>query len=109
VIRKVRALPGPDEWTRALFTLESIARTARDVGDWDFARSVARQMLEHDPSYAGSHHAAGLAADHTGDAVRARNEFALAEKYWNEADAGLPELQEVRGLLGADSGNPGRR
>jgi tetratricopeptide (TPR) repeat protein len=109
VIRKVRALPGPDVWTQALFTLESISRTAREVGDWDFAGSVARQMLEHDPSYAGSHYAAALAARHIGDAVRARNEFALAEKYWNEADRGLPELQEARGLFRADPGNPGRR
>ena len=101
MIRKVRALPGPDEWTQALFTLESIARTAREVGDWDFAGRVARQMLEHDPSYAGSHYAAALAARHAGDAVRARNEFALAEKSWNEADADLPELQDIRGLPGA--------
>ena len=53
--REVRAAPGPDAWTQALFTLEAIARAAREVGDWDFAAWAARQMLEHDPNYAGSH------------------------------------------------------
>ena len=37
VVRKARALPGPDAWTQTLFTIEAIARAARDVGDWDFA------------------------------------------------------------------------
>jgi tetratricopeptide (TPR) repeat protein len=109
VIRKVRALPGPDEWTQALFTLESIARAARDVGDWDLAGRVAREMVEHDPSYAGSHYAVGLAARQAGDHQRARTEFALAEKYWNQADADLPELREVREFLRADPGKSERR
>src|SRR4029077_17131898 len=57
VARKVRAAPGPDAWTQALLTLGAIAGAAAEVGDWDFAAWAARQMLEHDPNYAGSHYA----------------------------------------------------
>jgi tetratricopeptide (TPR) repeat protein len=93
VARKVRAAPGPDAWTQALFTLEAIARAAREVGDWDFAAWAARQMLEHDPHYAGSHYALALVAEHRGDAATARAERSLVEKYWSGADAGLVELK----------------
>ena len=48
-------LPGPDAWIQALFRLEAIARTARDVGDWELAECMAGQMLEHDAAYGGSH------------------------------------------------------
>jgi hypothetical protein len=87
----VRALPGPDAWTQALFTLDAIARAAREVGDWDFAGWAARQMLDHDPHYAGTHLALGLVAGHNGDAAAARAEFALAKEYWKHADPDLPE------------------
>ena len=70
VARKVRAAPGPDAWTQALFTLEAIARAARDVGDWDFAGWAARQMLEHDSNYAGSHWPSRWSPNTTG--MRAR-------------------------------------
>jgi hypothetical protein len=93
VARKVRAAPGPDAWTQALFTLEAIARAAREVGDWEFAAWAARQMVEHDPSYAGSHYAVALVAEHNGDARTAGVERALVEKYWSRADAGLAELR----------------
>ena len=92
VARKVRAAPGPDAWTQALFTLEAIARAAREVGDWDLAAWAARQMLEHDPNYAGTHYALALVAEHNGDARAAAAERALVAKYWSRADAGLPEL-----------------
>jgi tetratricopeptide (TPR) repeat protein len=92
VARKVRAAPGPDAWTQALFTLEGIARAAREAGDWEFAGWAARQMVEHDPSYAGSHYAVALVAEHNGDARTAGVERALVEKYWSRADPGLPEL-----------------
>src|SRR2546428_2522322 len=55
VARKVRAAPGPDAWTDALFTLEAIGRAARDVGDWDGAGREERQMRERDTAYAGAH------------------------------------------------------
>ena len=96
VARKVRAAPGPDAWTQALFTLEAIARAARDVGDWDLAGWAARQMVEHDPNYAGSHYALALVAQHAGDEKTAHAESALAAKYWSKADPDLPELQTIR-------------
>jgi tetratricopeptide (TPR) repeat protein len=100
VAKKVRATPGPDAWTDALFTLDAIARTARDVGDWEFADRMARQMLEHDPAYAGTHDALARVADHAGDERTARAEYALAEKYWSHADADLPELAAIRARTG---------
>jgi tetratricopeptide (TPR) repeat protein len=96
VARRVRAAPGPDAWSQALFTLESLARTARAVGDWELAGQMARQLLEHDPTWAGSHHALALVAEHDGDAATAKAEFALAVKYWPKADPNLPELVESR-------------
>jgi tetratricopeptide (TPR) repeat protein len=89
VVRNTRARPGPDAWAQTLFTIEAIARAAREVGDWDLAGWAARQMLEHDPNYAGSHEALALVADHRGDAPTARAERALAAKYWKNADPGL--------------------
>src|SRR5206468_1166413 len=95
-IRRTRAIPGPDAWSQALFRLESIARAARDAGDWELADFTAKQMLEHDPAYAGSHLAAGLVAAHVGDAATASRELAEARRLWHAADAELPELAEIR-------------
>jgi len=89
VVRKVRARTGPDAWAQALFTIEAIARAARDVGDWELAGWTARQMVEHDPNYAGSHLAMALVAEHAGDAQAARAERALVAKYWKNADPDL--------------------
>jgi len=89
VVRKARALPGPDAWTQTLFTIEAIARAAREVGDWDFAAWAARQMLAHDPHYAGTHDALALVAEHGGDTKTASAERALVEKYWKNADPDL--------------------
>ena len=85
-VRKARARPGPDNWAQGLFTIEAIAHTAREVGDWELAASAAHQMLEHDPNYAGSHRALALVAEHAGDTQTARAERALAAKYWKHAD-----------------------
>ena len=93
VVRKVRARPGPDAWAQALFTIEAIARAARDVGDWELAAWAGRQMVEHDPNYAGSHYALALVAEHKGDAAAARSERALVSKFWKNAD---PDLSERR-------------
>ena len=100
VAKRVRAAPGPDNWAQALFTLEGIARAARAVGDWEFAGQMARQMVAHDPTYAGGHYALGLAAEHAGDAATAKSEFALALKGWAKADAALSELAELKRKLG---------
>lgn len=105
VVKKVRAQPGPDEWSQALFTLDGIARAAREAGDWTFAGRIAQQMYQHDPSYAGTHYALGLVADHQGDRPTARAEFTLAEEYWKGADPDLPELIELRRRLQANGQN----
>ena len=95
-VRRMRAAPGPDAWAQALFQIEAIARAARTVGDWELAGQMAKQMIDHDPSYAGSHYARGLAAEHDDDAGTAKAEFALAAKLWAKADSDLPELAEAR-------------
>jgi tetratricopeptide (TPR) repeat protein len=97
-IRKMRAV-GPDEWTQTLFALESIARTARESGDWEYGALAARQMLEHDSAYAGTHYALGLVADHAADAKTALAEFTLAEKYWSKADPDMLEIKDIRARL----------
>lgn len=99
VAKRVRSAPGPDAWSQALFTLESLARAARGVGDWELAASMARQIVEHDPAYAGGHYALGLVAEHDGDAATAKSEFGLAQKFWAKADADLPEIVEIRKKL----------
>jgi tetratricopeptide (TPR) repeat protein len=91
VAKKARATPGPDAWTQTLFTLEAIARAAREVGDWEFAAWAAGQMRDHDPNYAGTHYALALVATHNLDTRTAAAERALVEKYWKNAD---PEVLE---------------
>ena len=92
----LRALPGPDAWTQALFRLEAFARVARDVGDWELADYTARQMIEHDAAYGGSHLAAALVARQRGELEVAQREAAAARKYWQDADPDMKELAELR-------------
>jgi tetratricopeptide (TPR) repeat protein len=89
VEEQIMAIPGPDAWSETLFQLDSIARMARDAGDWELADYTARKMVQHDPSYAGGYFASGLVAEHQGDTSTARQAFATAEKLWSKADAGL--------------------
>ena len=100
VQRQIRAVPGADAWIQALFRLESIAGAARDRGDWELAEYTAKQMLEHDASYAGTHYALALVAEHKGDATTARTEFAAALKLWSKADIDLLALRHAREKLG---------
>jgi len=86
VVKKARALPGPDAWTETLFTIEALARAARDVGDWELAAWAAGQMREHDPYYAGTHLALAFVAAHNGDTKTAAAERAQAETLWKNAD-----------------------
>jgi tetratricopeptide (TPR) repeat protein len=86
VAANVRARPGPDAWIQTTFTLESIARSARDADDWAFAAWAARQMIAHDPNYAGAHYALALAAAHGGDRTAAREELARARELWKNGD-----------------------
>lgn len=95
VVKMTLSRPGPDAWSAARFELESIARRARKGGDWNLSEFVAREMIQHDPAYAGGYFALGLAADHAGRSAQAREQFAAAEKYWAKADKDLPELQRI--------------
>ncbi|HJQ23184.1 MAG TPA: tetratricopeptide repeat protein [Blastocatellia bacterium] len=99
VVSKIRSERGPDAWVQALFRLEAIGAAARRAGDWELAETMARQMLDHDPAYAGSHYALALAAEHKNDNAVAIKEYAEAEKLWRNADADLPELQQARARL----------
>ena len=96
VARKLRAAPGPDAWTQAVFTLERIARVARESGEWNVADWAAQQMIAHDARYAGGHFAAGLVAEHRGERDAAHQAFERAGTLWNKADPGLPELSKIR-------------
>jgi hypothetical protein len=100
-IAQARAAPGPDEWAMALFTLEAVSNAARESDDWEFAGQITRQMLSHDPSYAGSHYAAGLVAEHNGDRAGARAAFVAASKLWDQADPDLPALVDLKRRLQA--------
>jgi tetratricopeptide (TPR) repeat protein len=99
-IRRLREGTGPDTWAQTLFTIESIARAARQAGDWEFAGFAARQLAAQDARYGGAHYALGLVAEHNGDARTAQTEFALAEKAWSKADPDLPELRDIRSRKG---------
>jgi tetratricopeptide (TPR) repeat protein len=94
---RLRALPGPDAWTQALFRLDAFSRIARDVGDWELAEYTAKQMLDHDAAYGGSHLAMALVARQKGDEAAARLEVEAARKYWKDADRDLTELRQLQG------------
>jgi tetratricopeptide (TPR) repeat protein len=83
---KIHMVPGPDAWCEALFELESIAKVAQQVGDWDLAESTAKKMIQHDPTYAGGHYIMGAVAEHRGDGAEAKQEFATADRLWSKAD-----------------------
>jgi tetratricopeptide (TPR) repeat protein len=93
VEEQIMAVPGPDAWSEALFQLDSIARMARDAGDWDLADYTARKMVKHDPSYAGGYFASALVAEHQGDTSTARQGFAMGDKLWSKADADVQRSQ----------------
>ena len=102
VARALRAIPGPDAWTLSLFRLETMARSAREAGDWDLAEFIASQMLDHDAAYGGSHLALALVLRHKGDAAGASRESDIARSEWRDADPGLPELKELEAARRAD-------
>lgn len=101
IVKMILARPGPDAWSAARFELEAIAQLARLNGDWNLAESTAREMIEHDSTYAGGHFALGLVAEHAGHAAQAREQFAAAEKFWSKADPDLPELRRIHDGLSA--------
>jgi tetratricopeptide (TPR) repeat protein len=95
VVRALRTTPGPDAWTQALFRLESLARSAREVKDWELAEFVAMQMLDHDSAYGGSHLALAHVLRHKGDKAGVTREIEEAKRCWRDADADLPELKQI--------------
>ncbi len=99
--KTIQAMPGPDAWISAQFELESMARGARNAGDWQLAGFLAQQMILHNLNYAGGHFAYGLAAEHGGNSTEARQALAAAEKLWVKADRDLPELQQIHKRLAA--------
>lgn len=101
VIGKLRAEAGPDHWAQALFRLETIARIAREAGDWDLAEYTARQMIEHDGAYAGSHYAMAVVAERKGNKELAQQSWQAALKLWQSADSDLAELKVIRAKLAA--------
>jgi tetratricopeptide (TPR) repeat protein len=98
VQRVLRGLPGPDNWIQSLFRLESIARAAREAGDWELAEYTAAQMLEHDSAYGGSHLAMAFVLQQKGDGAAATREFEIAKRYWKEADAEVLKMTEFNSL-----------
>lgn len=103
-VAKLRAQLGPDAWVLTLFTLEGVARVAREVGDWTLAGEMADEMRRHDASYAGTQYAVGLAAEQRGDRAAARAAFADAVRRWADADPDLPELKDARQRLAKIAG-----
>ena len=101
IVKMILARPGPDAWSAARFELEGIAKSAREAGDWKLSESMAQDMIQHDPRYAGGYFALALAAEHAGHSAQAREQFANAEKFWSKADKDLPELRRVQERLSA--------
>ena len=92
VEKSILAMPGPDAWSSATFQLEMIAQSARDAGDWKLAGYTARNMMEHNPGYAGGYYAMALVARHEHDPAAEKRLLASAQKLWSKADPDLPEL-----------------
>ena len=92
VEKSILAMPGPDAWSSTTFQLETIAQRARDAGDWELAGFTARNMMEHNPGYAGGYYAMALVARHTHDPSAEAQLLASAQKLWSKADPDLPEL-----------------
>jgi phage shock protein A len=102
VVRTLRAAPGPDAWSQALFRLESMARSAMEAGDWDLAEFIAAQMLDHDAAYAGSHFTLARVLGHKRDDAGVVREVEAARRYWRDADSDLPELTQIAAQSGAE-------
>jgi tetratricopeptide (TPR) repeat protein len=95
VEKSILAMPGPDAWSSAAFQLETISLRAREAGDWELAGFTARNLMEHNPNYAGGYYAMALVAQHEGNSARATQLFASARRFWLKADLDLPELANM--------------
>jgi len=96
VVNMTLGRPGPDAWSAARFELEALAQRARQFDDWNLSESIARKMIQHDPTYAGGYFALGLAVEHAGRSSQAREQLLAAKKYWSKADKDLPELRRIQ-------------
>jgi tetratricopeptide (TPR) repeat protein len=103
VQKSILAMPGPDAWSGATFQLETMAQGARAAGDWELAGFTAKNMIEHNPNYAGGYYAMALVAAHSKDAAAESKLLASAQKLWAKADPDLAELKDLR------KGPPGAR
>jgi len=95
VQKAILSMPGPDAWSSATFQLEAIAKRARVAGDWELAGFTAKNMIEHNPNYAGGYYAMALVAAHAKDAAAEGKLLGTARKLWAKADADLPELAAI--------------
>jgi tetratricopeptide (TPR) repeat protein len=98
-VRRIRARPGPDNWSQGLFALESLARAAAEAGDSGVLEFVAAQMREHDADYGGTHYMLALAAEQKQDRAAARREFGAAKQAWARADKTFAPLAEINARL----------
>ena len=96
VQKRIRAVPGPDAWSEALFRLEDIARAAREAGDWELAAYTAAQMQEHDAAYGGTHYALGRVAENAGRRAEGQADYGETLRLWAGADAELVPLRDAR-------------
>ncbi len=92
VEKAILSMPGPDAWSSSTFELETIAQGAREAGDWNLASFTARNIIEHNPNYAGGYYAMALVAQHAKDSAAESQLLASAKKFWSKADPDLPEL-----------------
>jgi len=92
VQESILAMPGPDEWSSATFQLETLAQQARAAGDWELAGFTAKNMIEHNPNYAGGYYAMALVVAQSKDKAAEYKLLAIARKLWGKADADLPEF-----------------
>lgn len=99
VEKSILSMPGPDAWSSATFQLETIAQSAREAGDWNLAGFTARNIMEHNPNYAGGYYAMSLVAAHAKDSAAESKLLTSAQKYWSKADSDLPELVALRKKL----------
>lgn len=81
--KDLRARPGADAWSDALFQLELVDHLAVQFKAWDLAQFTAGQLQEHAPDYGGTHWALAQVAQHEGNESVARREIELATKAWS--------------------------
>lgn len=100
-VTRLRAEPGPDAWTQALFAMEAMARIACAEGDWALAAHLGDEMRNHDPAYAGTHYVLAIVAGARQDRITERYKLEQAKKAWAKADGDLPELRDIEARLAA--------